>query len=166
DDATALEFVTTVITSYREAGNRIESVLPHRWDGTTWVAQDLPVVDGWLGDVLLRAQRQAVYERQAAPLAAYLAPRVADAVVVEYHAVRRPDGEAASYATWTEGVTAVLPIADSVVLVGTDGTSTLVPWENALAEFADRLELMDGVMPERYLTRGWPDAEARARAVR
>jgi len=110
----------------------------------------------------LHAQR---YEEQRERLQAKLAARGQgdELFVAKVFAVRRPDGGAHTYTTWTEGIKTLLPPADAVLLVeqpvepDTKPAMTLVRWDVTAQVCADDCwQVMPDFRPPRILTVGWP----------
>jgi hypothetical protein len=116
-------------------------------------------------DPMAAAVHAQHYEEQRERLHAKLAAqgRSDDLFVAKVFAVRRPDGGAHTYTTWTEGIKTLLPPADVVLLVeqpvepDTKPAMTLVRWDVTAQVCADDCwEVMPDFRPPRILTVRWP----------
>jgi hypothetical protein len=105
------------------------------------------------------------YEEQRERLQAKLAARGRsdDVFVAKVFAVRRADGGAHTYTTWTEGIKTLLPPADVVLLVEqpvepeAKPAMTFVRWDVTAQVCADDYwQVMPDFQPPRILTVGWP----------
>lgn len=103
----------------------------------------------------------AEYAAQKAMLERALAEQGVELFVATHFAVQRQDGGVFSYATWSRGADALLPLVDVVVFAsGDDRHPPLpVPWEAALHLVPDLWEAVPGVTPPRRRTLGYPDDE-------
>jgi hypothetical protein len=106
-----------------------------------------------LADAEYAAQKQAL-ERE-------LADEGVDLFVATHFAVEREGGAALSYATWSEGASALVPHVDLVVLASLDEARPplVVPWEVALGLVPDLWEEVPGLDPPRRRTLGFPSEE-------
>ncbi|GIH14004.1 hypothetical protein Raf01_21760 [Rugosimonospora africana] len=90
-----------------------------------------------------------------------------DVYVGRLLAVARPGEPAVTVATWTDGITSLLPEAQYISFVGDGGPGPRVPWR-VVAELVG-LEPEPLLAPARYRVSAWPPpevmAELRARAI-
>jgi hypothetical protein len=116
-------------------------------------------------DPMAAALHAKHYEEQRERLYAKLAAqgRSDDLFVAKIFAVRRPDGGAHTYTTWTEGIKTLLPPADVVLLVeqpdepDTKPAMTLLRWDVTAQVCADDCwKVMPDFRPPRILTVRWP----------
>ncbi len=114
------------------------------------------------------AQHAQAYEEQRALLREELVEtgQADELFVAKVFAMRRADGGAHTYTTWTEGVRTLLPAADVVLLVEQPPTGdsepimTWVRWDVTAHVCADTCwKVMPEFDPPRLLTKGWPSPE-------
>ncbi len=99
----------------------------------------------------------AEYGAQTAWLTAQYAAAGLDLHIGELLAVAPPQGPAETIATWTDGVTTLLPAARSIAFVRDGGIALRVPWSVVAAEVDLQPEPL--IAPPRYRVEGWPPPE-------
>ena len=103
----------------------------------------------------------AEYAAQKAALDARLAAEGIDLFVATHFAVERDNGPAFSYATWSQGAAALVPVVDVVVFGFADPERPplVVPWEVALGLVPELWEDVPHLEPRRRRTLGFPTEE-------
>lgn len=96
-----------------------------------------------------------------------------DIFVTSLQGMRRSDGSVFSYAQWSYGIPSLLPKADQIVLMLTDGMDRgapltaadilCVPWAEVLGIVGECLVQEPSLDPPRWRTKSWPDAAKIAR---
>ena len=91
-----------------------------------------------------------------------------DVYVTELLAAAKPGGPPVTYATWTDGISQLLPAAEFVSFVrveddGKGGVAGDVPW-SAVGELVD-LRPEPLVVPIRYRVDGWPPPDVMERLL-
>ncbi len=99
------------------------------------------------------------YGAQKIALDAELAEREASIFIASFFAVDR-DGTVFSYATWAEGVEALLPQVDLMAFTFIDERPPLlVPFEVVAQLAGEHLEVVESLEPTRFHAKGFPDAQ-------
>jgi hypothetical protein len=128
-----------------------------RLDGDEWAP--------WLPDVsypsysgFRELQLQSIgqdYAHQKDILEKLHEKRGEDVFVANFSAIKRPDGELFSYATWTDTTNSLLPKTDTLVLGRIGGEPQMVPWKK-VAEIAGNLMEAVDIYPPRFRVREFP----------
>lgn len=130
EDATGLAAGLNVVDQLAEANVTIETARPLVLRGTEWQAFDVAEAHPALGRAVALATRVAAtdaYGAQASVL-------TGDAFIAKAKLFTKPDGDAVTVATWTDGVETLLPQTDEVLVVR--GENDVTPY--LFAEFLER----------------------------
>lgn len=157
DDEKGLAMMTAMAEDAIEAPYPLAAV-PLVWEDGEW--QDwMPPADHpsrsafeqlrskWIGPI---------YTEQQESLAARFEEKGEDVFIASFSASQRPDGSLASYCVWGEGVEALIPETEKIVIMRESGMAAVGSFERVKEVVGDLLE-DSGLYPTRWRTRGFPN---------
>lgn len=145
DDVAGLDVTARVADVLAAQTERRVSVSPLVSDGTAWAEFSWPVDVAPAVHVLRRRWESLEYAALREVLQAHYEQTGQDIFVAGCSLAKAPDGRIVTYTSVTEGVNAVIPVVDDVVLVTLNGAVTKVTY--AQLEAAGALQPLENIQP-------------------
>jgi hypothetical protein len=151
-DPPGLTFMARIADRILETDRHTVSIQPIVPQGFGWAPFDWPDATQPYAHTLRRRWDTLQYGAQRPPLQAHY-ERAGQPHRVAELALAAKDGDTLTYTTLTEGVPTVLPPADVVVLVRSDGQATRLPMEQLIRAPGLLVPVPDSVPPLAFATR-------------